>query len=123
LRISPLLGVFGSSGAAKQLARLAPVMLKLLLALVLASIAPAVAAQPKSTGLPVTPAAQELFERDWVLMNWALKFYDRNGDILLEPDEAAAAAAEFRKIADTNGDGRVTPDEYRAAREFILARY
>jgi hypothetical protein len=98
-------------------------MMKPLLALVLASFAATVAAQPKSAGLPVTPAAQELFERDWVLMNWALKFYDRNGDILLEPDEAAAAAAEFRKIADTNGDGRVTPDEYRAAREFILARY
>jgi len=64
-----------------------------------------------------------LFERDWVLMNWALKFYDKDRDILLEPDEAQRAADEFRKIADSNGDGRVTPEEYRAAREFILARY
>jgi hypothetical protein len=80
-------------------------------------------AQPMGSTLVPTPAAQEIFERDWVLMNWALKFYDANRDILLEPDEAAAAAAEFRRIADVNGDGRVTPDEYRAAREFILARY
>ena len=42
------------------------------------------------------PAAKALFERDWVLMNWALKFYDRDRDILLEPGEAAAAAGEFR---------------------------
>ena len=75
------------------------------------------------TAMRPTPAALQIFERDWVLMNWALKFHDRNGDILLEPEEAAAAAAEFRRMADTNGDGRVTPDEYRAAREFILARY
>lgn len=71
----------------------------------------------------VAPAAQALFERDWVLMNWALKFHDQDRDILLEPGEAQAAAEEFRKIADANGDGRVTPQEYRAAREFILARY
>lgn len=78
------------------------------------------AAQPQLTA---TPAALQLFERDWVLSNWALKYYDRNRDVLLQPQEAEAAAAEFRKIADTNDDGRVTPEEYRAAREFILARY
>jgi hypothetical protein len=78
------------------------------------------AAQPQ---LIATPAALQLFERDWVLSNWALKFYDGNRDVMLQPQEAEAAAAEFRKIADTNDDGRVTPDEYRAAREFILARY
>jgi hypothetical protein len=70
-----------------------------------------------------TPAALTIFERDWVLMNWALKFYDRDRDILLSADEAQAAASAFRKIADANSDGRVTPDEYRSAREFILARY
>ena len=72
---------------------------------------------------PVTPAAVQLFERDWVLTNWALKFHDDDRDIMLEPNEAAAAAAEFRRMADSDGDGRVTPQEYRAAREFILARY
>jgi len=81
------------------------------------------AAQPTPASLKVAPAAQMLFERDWVLMNWALKFYDKDRDILLEPEEAQLAADEFRKVADSNGDGRVTPEEYRAAREFILARY
>lgn len=65
----------------------------------------------------------QLFERDWVLMNWALKYYDFNHDILLEPNEAAAAAEAFRKLADTDGDGRVTPREYEAARAVILSRY
>jgi hypothetical protein len=79
--------------------------------------------QPMRSGLIPTPAVMQIFERDWVLMNWALKFYDSNHDILLQPEEAEAAAAEFRRIADTNGDGSVTQDEFRAAREFILARY
>ena len=82
-----------------------------------------VAAQPTPASLKTVPAAQSLFERDWVLMNWALKFYDRDRDILLEPQEAEAAAEAFRKIADADNDGRVTPQEYRTAREFILARY
>ena len=80
-------------------------------------------AERTSTAVRATPAAAELFERDWVLMNWALKFYDFDRDILLEPGEARAAASEFRKIADGDGDGRVSPAEYRAARAFILARY
>ena len=81
------------------------------------------AAQPVPASLKIAPATQALFERDWVLMNWALKFYDKDRDILLEPDEARAAADEFRTIADADSDGRVTPQEYRTAREFILARY
>jgi hypothetical protein len=71
-------------------------------------------AQPTPASLKSSPAAMNLFERDWVLMNWALKMYDSNHDILLDPDEAAAAAED--------GDGRVTPEEYRAAREAILSR-
>jgi hypothetical protein len=81
------------------------------------------AAQPTPASLSVEPAARALFERDWVLMNWALKFYDQDRDILLETGEAQAAAVEFRKIADADSDGRITREEYRAAREFILARY
>ena len=65
----------------------------------------------------------QIFERDWVLMNWALKYYDSDHDVLLQPDEARAAAEGFRRLADSNGDGRVTPEEYRAARELILERY
>jgi hypothetical protein len=80
-----------------------------------------VLAQP--TRLQPTPAAQQIFERDWVLMNWALKYYDADRDVLLEPNEAQAAADAFRRIADGDGDGRVTPQEYREARAFILARY
>jgi hypothetical protein len=79
--------------------------------------------QPTPANLRVTPEARALFERDWVLMNWALKFYDANRDLLLSPGEAAMAADAFRSMADTNGDGRVTPQEYRAARQFILERY
>jgi hypothetical protein len=82
---------------------------------------PAQAATARAT-VTITPAALALFERDWVLMNWALKYFDVNHDILLQPDEANAAAQAFRKIADLNRDGRVSPDEYRAARAAILAR-
>lgn len=89
----------------------------------LTAAATPVGAQPHPASLRAEPAAKQLFERDWVLMNWALKFHDRNRDILLEPAEAEAAANEFRRIADADEDGRVTPQEYRAAREFILARY
>ena len=79
--------------------------------------------QPTPASVRVGPEARALFESDWVLMNWALKFYDADHDIMISDTEAQAAAAEFRNMADTNGDGRVTPDEYRAARAFILARY
>jgi hypothetical protein len=80
-------------------------------------------AQATQASLSAAPQARELFERDWVLMNWALKFHDSNRDVLLSPGEAQSAADEFRKMADADGDGRVTPAEYRAARAFILARY
>jgi len=56
-------------------------------------------------------------------MNWALKVYDADRDIMISDAEAQVAAEQFRKLADVNGDGRVTPDEYKAARAFILARY
>ena len=80
------------------------------------------AASPPLAPPAPTPAAAALFERDWVLMNWALKGFDQDRDILLSAGEAQAAAAEFRKLADGDADGRVTPQEYRSAREFILAR-
>jgi len=98
-------------------------MTKGLLTVLLWSLAGSAGAQPVRASLPALPAVQSLFERDWVLMNWALKFHDSNRDIQLEPAEAEVAAAEFRKIADADNDGRVTPQEYRAAREFLLARY
>lgn len=94
------------------------------MALVLAVAAvPAASQEVTPASLGATSEVRNLFERDWVLMNWALKFHDGNHDILLEPAEAQMAADAFRKIADTNGDGRVTRDEFRAARVFIMARY
>jgi hypothetical protein len=103
-------------------------MVRLLLTLLLIGAASQALAQeqpiqqPTPASISVTPEARDLFERDWVLMNWALKRYDRDHDIMLSNGEAQEAAGEFRKIADANTDGRVTPDEYRAARAFILAR-
>ena len=97
-------------------------MLRLLaLVCALTTAAPALA-QATEASLKRPPAAMQLFERDWVLMNWALKFYDANRDVLLDPDEAQAAADAFRNLADADHDGRVTPQEYAAARAQILTR-
>jgi len=85
--------------------------------------ATAVGAQPTPASARVDARAIGIFQSDWVLMNWALKYYDRDRDIMLSPPEAEAAANEFRRIADADQDGRVTVLEYRRAREFILARY
>ena len=78
-------------------------------------------AQPASAN--VNPMAVELFERDWVLMQWAKRTYDRDRDGIISVAEAQPAASAFREMADANSDGRVTPYEYARAREFILARY
>jgi hypothetical protein len=95
-------------------------MIRAIIGLSLVAAALPASAQPTPASLKATPAALQLFERDWVLMNWALKLYDADRDILLEPEEARAAAEAFRNIADTNRDGRITPEEYRAARQLIL---
>lgn len=92
-----------------------------LLVSIVAAAAP-LAAQPTPASLKTPPPALELFQRDWVLMNWALQSFDANHDYLLEPDEAQAAADAFRRLADTNQDGRVTPQEYANARAEILTR-
>ena len=97
-------------------------MAKIALLFLLLGAAP-LQAQPTPASVSANPRAAQLFERDWVLMNWALKYFDRDRDILLSPAEAQAAASEFRRIADANQDGRVTVLEYREARAFILARY
>ena len=46
-------------------------------------LASAAGAQSRPTGIGPTPAALQIFERDWVLMNWALKYYDADRDVLL----------------------------------------
>lgn len=94
-----------------------------LIALMLLLGSAAAAAQTTPASLRGSPEAAQLFERDWVLMQWALKSFDRDRDMRLSPAEAAAAASAFRQIADANTDGRITPPEYRSARAFVLARY
>jgi len=69
------------------------------------------------------PRAIELFERDSALMRWALRAFDSDGDGHLSIREADRAAQAFKAIADGDSDGRVTPTEYRAARDFIRARW
>ena len=69
------------------------------------------------------PRAVELFERDWVLNQWAKQKFDANEDGVISVQEAQPASIAFKEIADGDGDGRVTPYEYQRAREFILARY
>lgn len=116
----------GAEGGGERYGRLSVLndeMLRVLTLVVGLVSAPGVAQQPASASTEVTAQARAIFERDWVLMNWALKFYDRDRDILLQPGEAEAAARAFRSMADADNDGRVTPYEYRAARAFILARH
>jgi hypothetical protein len=58
--------------------------------------APAVAQPtPASVSLP-SEGASGLFDSDWVLMNWALKYHDRDGDILLSQGEARSARSLTR---------------------------
>lgn len=71
----------------------------------------------------VNPRAIELFERDPRLMQWALAMFDADADGHLSILEADKAAADFKSIADGNRDGRVTPREYRAAVDFVVARW
>ena len=85
--------------------------------IVLAFAAPAAQQSPSDPA-----AARQILERDWVLMNWALKYYDADRDILLSATEARLAADAFRSMADSDNDGRVTTQEYRSARLAILSR-
>jgi hypothetical protein len=93
-------------------------MVGTLILLLAAQAAPASAATAS-----FNPRAVELFERDWVLNQWARRMFDVNGDGVISVDEAQPAAMKFKEIADGDGDGRVTPYEYGRARDFILARY
>jgi hypothetical protein len=107
-----------------------PIALSLVaVAVLIAGARPAAAATPPAPRDPPPPTAAQtaatvaLFRRDRVLMNWALRFFDTDGDVTLSPTEAAAAAAAFRKLADVDRDGRITPTEYQLARHYILTRY
>lgn len=101
--------------------------LYLFLTVAAAAVAPALAQpsanQPTPASASVNPKAIELFESDWVLMDWGLRMFDRDRDARLSDAEATAGAQAFREIADADNDGKVTPHEFRRAREFLLARY
>ena len=86
-----------------------------------AAVEAAPQAQPSQANF--NPRAIELFERDWVLMQWGRKQFDANGNGILSREEAQAASVAFKAMADGDKDGRVTTYEYDRAREFILARY
>ena len=101
--------------------------MRVLVCFAIAMAVPAAAQQRDPQPIPASAAvnskAIELFERDWVLMDWGLRTFDRDGDARLSADEATAGAIAFKKIADSDTDGKVTPSEFRRAREFLLARY
>ena len=78
---------------------------------------------PSAAAASFNPRAVELFERDWVLNQWARRQFDANGDGIISVAEAQPAATKFKEIADADADGRVTTYEYERAREFIIARY
>ena len=79
--------------------------------------------QPVPASIEINPKARQLFESDWVLMDWGLRQFDRDRDARLSDAEATAGAAAFKDMADANDDGKVTPHEFRQARAFLLARY
>jgi hypothetical protein len=94
-----------------------------MVAYLLLVMAQAAASEPAAGYRLVNPKAIELFERDSSLMDWALARFDGNGDKHLSITEADKAALDFKRIADGDRDGRVTPTEYRAARDFVVARW
>ena len=82
--------------------------------------ASSLSAQPAPTP---NPYAAALFAGDNVLRDWALHFYDRNGDGWLTLFEAQEAALAFKKMADIDRDGRVSVSEFGSAREFVRVRW
>lgn len=99
-------------------------MLRLAAAAFLPLFAAAAAAEAQTPASgAANPRAIELFQSHWVIMDWGLRFHDRDRNAELSEQEAAAGAAAFKRIADADRDGRVTTYEYERAREFLMARY
>lgn len=71
----------------------------------------------------VNPRANELFDRDSILRDWAVRIYDSNRDGWLTLYEAQPALVAFKDIADGNRDGQVTGYEFARAKEYIAARW
>lgn len=84
------------------------------------SLALQVAAVPAAA---LNPHANDLFERDPVLREWALRMFDTNRDGWLTLYEAQPALAAFKDIADGDRDGRITTWEYARGKDFVAARW
>jgi len=91
--------------------------------LFLCAATPAFAQSDPSIAPMATPAALQLFSDDAILMHWALRNYDADGDVSLSADEALKAANGFKAIADGDRDGRVTTYEFDRGREYLIARF
>lgn len=71
---------------------------------------------------PVNSRANDLFDRDAALKQWALQNYDANGDGWMTLYEAQPALAAFKQLADRDRDGRITTFEYDRAKASLAAR-
>ena len=91
--------------------------------LFLCAAAPALAQSDPAAAPIATPAALQLFSDDAILMHWALRNYDADGDVSLSAGEARKAADAFKSIADGDRDGRVTTYEFDRGREYLIARF
>lgn len=97
--------------------------MRLIFLLLLLTAGPALAQRGPSGAPAPAPAALRLFSGDAILMHWALRNYDEDGDIRLSADEAVRAASGFKEIADGDRDGRVTTYEFDRGREYLIARF
>lgn len=97
-------------------------MIAITTALLLAQSA-ALSPAPHSANAPVNQRVIEPFERDEVLKDWGMRFYDRDKDARLSLQEAWLAARAFKDIADKDRDGRITTSEYNHGRDYLILVY
>ncbi len=97
-------------------------LLGMLAQAVAATTAPVAPPMPASIPASINNQANDLFDRNAILKQWALRSFDTNRDGWLTLYEAQPALVAFKQLADGDGDGRVTTYEYDRALEFIAAR-
>jgi len=71
----------------------------------------------------LNPRALDLVDSNPAIHDWAIRKFDRNGDGWLSLYEAQPVVAAFQEIADEDRDGAITVREYRAAIDYLTARY
>ena len=97
-------------------------LLGMLAQVVATTTAPVAPPMPASIPASINNQANDLFDRNAILKQWALRSFDTNRDGWLTLYEAQPALVAFKQLADGNRDGRVTTYEYDRALEFIAAR-